>query len=156
MATPGTMRDVRRGRGLAGGLIGPGSGLAFVWDKALPRAAWFPQPNSGSQPGPRGAPRRRLQDRLCRREARGWGDDSPSSTQGLGPLEALRYHSIRGAAATMRRGCDRNQAALPGVCGDPLGVTHSAPDPHRGLRSVLPPGVSSLRSTRSLGPTFPS
>nr|XP_044601273.1 uncharacterized protein LOC123276201 [Equus asinus] len=63
---PGLIGDPGNNEGReAGGLIGPGSGLAFVWDKALLPATRFPQPNSGSQLGPSGALRGRLREGTC-------------------------------------------------------------------------------------------
>ena len=53
----------------AGGLIGPGSGLAFVWDST----ARFLQPNSGSQLGPSAEARGRLREGTVRLGVRGEG-----------------------------------------------------------------------------------
>lgn len=98
-----------------GGLIGPGSGLAFVWDKALRPAARFPQPNSSSQLGPRGALGGRLQEATCAAVGSGGkpGVDSPNCIRDPGHLDALRITPAHQGAA---QGRDKNVAATPLPC----------------------------------------
>lgn len=144
---PGLIGEPRNNEGWkAGGLIGPRSDLAFVWGKAPPR---FPQLNSGSQVGPGGALGGRLREGTCAGEgetgkSRAGGNDSPNCARDLGPLDALDITPPhQGAAATTRRECGRNDAALPCLCSDPPRVAHCALGSSRRSRSVLPPGVSS-------------
>lgn len=89
-----------------------------------------------------------------------WRDDSPSCTQGLEPLEALQYHST--PSEMLQQPHRENVAATRPPCLALAATLLESPSPargpYRGLRSVLPPGVSSLLcrllSTRCLLPTF--
>lgn len=121
---PGLIGDPGNNEGCeareAGGLIGPRSGLAFVWDKALQPAVRSPQPNSGSQLGPQGSAARATPGGLAG-GGRGAGETSPRAALGTrasrGPAASLP--PIWEAAAPTWRERGRQQAAPPSVCRDP-------------------------------------
>lgn len=82
----------------AGGLIGPESGLAFVWDST----ARFPQPNSGSQLGPSAEARGRLREGTVRLGSQGGRLSKLRSGPRASRGPEVSLHPTRGAAATTR------------------------------------------------------
>lgn len=92
---PGLIGDPRNNEGWeAGGLIGPGSGLAFVWDSPCRRPRGS---RSRTQAGDSGWGR-------VRWGPRGRGDESPSCARGPGVSRGpgISLHHTRGAAVTTR------------------------------------------------------
>lgn len=107
---PGIIGDPGNNEGgEAGGLIGPGSRLAFVSDSA----ARFPKPNSGSQLGPSAEPRGRLWEGTCVVGAGGKWERPSKLRLGPGLLEALEYHSTPPGALQPPRGRFNDPPRVP-------------------------------------------